>query len=371
MHSTQFWRRSSMEISLNDHLRRAALLRTVLGRDGPIEVDVFEWGHWAELTRRERVVPQLYELASRSLPPDCPEIQRAEQMQLDVAATMVRLETGLVDVADLFESHQLRFAVLKGCATAHLDYVDPAQRQIGDVDLLISPQDLALAVNLLNSAGWHQVYPLPRHHELFTHALTFRGPILAEIDLHQRIAHRALGVLVPPDDLLERGVAFDVAGRELWALSAPDRLIHAALHLVASRGEYRRLSSAADVLLLTNSLANDAGSVLDRADEWRIRTIVEAGIRFAYESAKLEIPGVWVRAMDRTIRRRARLIEYAYLGPRRRPVLEELAHLWYLGSWKDRLLYTYGHFRMDSGPGSASVRSRIRYLWSRLHQRTR
>lgn len=320
----------------------------------------------------ERVVPLLYEVVveSRDRVYD-DEVRLAEEMQLHVAALCVRLEQSLLDVAEMLDRADLTFAVLKGGATAHLDYDDPARRQFGDVDLLVDPRDFGQACQAVEQGGWHPGYALPRHHERFTHAVTFRKTgVITEIDLHQHVAHRALGLMIPTDELLTCRTAFEVAGRRLWALSDLDRLIHACVHMVASRGSYRRLSTVADVLILCSKLEDRAVDVLERAEGWRIRPLVERAIDDAHATALLPAPGTWSAAVARPTRQRDRLVERAYLGEHRRPAVEELAYLRAMSSWRDRFLYVYGHLRMDSGPGSGGLLPRLRYLRSRLRQRS-
>jgi hypothetical protein len=289
-------------------------------------------------------------------------------MQLDVASLCVRLERSLLDVVSLLEFEGIAYAVLKGVATAHLDHVDPVRRQFGDVDLLVAPTDLARTCVLLDEVGWRQAYPLPPHHERFTHAVTLTSGGITELDLHQRIAHRSLGLLVPTNDLLAQRRPAEIAGQRLWALGDFDRLIHAGLHAVASRGSYRRLSSWADVLVLSEKLENHAAEVLERADRWTVRPLVVHAIRTAWSEALLPVPATWNAAAQKSPRKRDRLIEYAYLGEDRRPAAEELAHLWHLSNWGDRFLYLYGHLKMDSGRGS-DLTARLRYLRSRLRDR--
>jgi hypothetical protein len=333
-----------------------------------------DWPSWVDLARTERVLPQLYEIALTA--PDLTDDQRAQatEIQLDVAGTMVRLEHSLLEVTELLESGGIPCAVLKGIATAHLDHPDPSHRQFGDVDLLIAPDDLAPARALLEPAGWRQAYRLPEHHEEFTHSVTFGNGSLAELDLHQRVAHRALGLLVPTDELLAGRVPFEVAGRTVWALSRPDRLIHGAIHAAVSRGTYQRLSSAIDVLRLVPLTADEAGPILDRAERWAVRSIVEHAVRTAHTSAQVAIPPTWEEAMAVPPRTRPRLVDAAYLSARRRPVLEELAYLRLLPGWRARRRYLSGYFLIEAqGAGGGQrdpLRGRVRYLWSRLTQRS-
>lgn len=355
---------------MSDAPRRARLIRASLGLDGPVDPTADDWAQWLDLARTERVLPQLHEIATTTAA-DITDEQRAQatEIQLDVAATSVRLEHSLLEVADVLDGAGIPHAVLKGIATAHLDHPDPSHRQFGDIDLLVSPEDLVRARALLEPAGWRQAYRLPKHHEEFTHAVTFSAGGLAELDLHQHIAHRALGLLVPTDELLADRVSFEIAGRPLWALSRPDRLIHASIHAAVSRGAYQRLSSASDVLVLSASSVLDAAAVLARAEGWCVRSIVERAVRGAHESAGVPMPEGWAAAMERPARRTDRLVDRAYLSSRRRPVVEELAYLRRLPGWRARARYLTGYFVIDedvSGGARVGLGARARYLWSRL-----
>lgn len=348
----------------------ATLLRAAVDVDGPVPEEREQWTAWAAFARQERVTPLFCELVRRAAHVPQQIRDDADRAQVEVAAVSVRLERSLLQVVDQLTRAGVPFAVLKGVATAHLDYPDPGLRQFGDVDVLVAPERMAEARRALESGGWRQAYPLPRHHDAFTHAVTFGGVGIAEIDLHQRIGHRAIGLRVPTVELLEARTPLLLADHQLWALSDIDRLIHACIHAVASRGQYRRLSSVADVLVLSRGAAGrDPRAVLARAEGWRVRPLIQAGVVLAYDEAELEVPGVWVDAAELPVRRRDRLLERAYLGDRRRPVVEEVAHLRAMGRWTDRALYLYGHLRMDTGPGAGGARNRLRYLRSRLQDR--
>ena len=84
---------------------------------------------------------------------------------------------------------------------------------------------------------------------------------------------------------------FEVAGAQLRALDDIDRLIHATIHAVTSRGPTQRLSSLADVLLLADRRPQLAAEAIARAERWRVRSLIELGIRDAYEQAQLAVAG--------------------------------------------------------------------------------
>lgn len=354
---------------MNDADLRAALLRTALGMPPSIAGGIATWDSWLWNARFDRVVPLLHHLiASNQTAVEHDQRRQLRRAQGDAMAAAVRVEHHLLDVTSTFDAAGIESAVLKGVATAHLDYPDPTWRQFGDADVLVDPRVMADARQLLERTGWRQGYALPRHHERFTHAVTFvRAGV--ELDLHQRIGHRAVGLLVRPDDLLEQRVGFEIAGRRLSALGPRDRLIHAAIHAVTSRGTTRRLSSVADVALLSQQQARDASGVLDRSERWRVRGFVDTAIRAAYGAAQLPVPEAWANAMEGPSSQNL-LVDRAYLSGRHRPVLQELAYLRLMRSWKDRMLYLDGHIRVGSAYAAEHDRHGLPgilgHLWSKL-----
>ncbi len=360
--------------SSSEARRRAALLRVVVDRAGPVAPARHDWSQWLWLAQFDRVAPLLYQLVDRT-PTDLDDTDRSEIRQLHgaVMCRCVQLEHHLVEVSGLLAEQGIASAVLKGGVTCHLDYPDPSWREFSDIDLLVDPVDLPRATAVIARAGWVQGYALPGGHDRYTHAITYvRGGM--ELDLHQHIAHRAIGLLVPTAELLRRSVPVDIAGTALRGLDAVDRVIHAALHAVTSRGPTSRLSSLADVLLLTDRRPALATDVIARAERWRVRSLVEHGLGLAYAEAELDMAAEWSEAMRRSSRRRDRLVDLAYLSPIRRPVIEELAYLRRMDRWTDRARYVRGYFRTDHAYVDQHRRSgplaQARYVMAKLRSRS-
>ncbi len=346
------------------------LLRASVDRNRPTEPIDEPWSHWVDVAARERIVPLMYKMVSSGT--STPEQMRlgVEAAQLEIMGSMVRLEHELLEVVDALVGEGYECAVLKGSATAHLDYKRPEFRQSADLDLLVSPVDFMSAVQFLSGQGWKQAYPLPRHHEAFTHAITLRRRRGPEVDLHQRIAHRAVGWQVDTSELLANRCTFEVANTKLRALSDVDRTLHAALHDVMSRPPYHHLSSTADVLVLTTRHADLAEQVLEKAERFGVRRLATSAIERAYTLADLSPPDPWPVAMAGSHGRRQLLLERAYLGRRRRPLLEELAFVRVLGESRSRMRYITGYFTTDPYYAQhrqrSGIRAQSRYLWSRI-----
>lgn len=325
-----------------------------------------DWSGWSFAARTERVVPLLYRMIDHT-PTDLDDGQRAEIRQLmgAVMCRCVQLEHHAVQVTRALLDTEIRTVLLKGLATAHLDYPDPNLREFSDIDILVSPADLDRAMAVVERAGWVQGYELHEGHRPFTHAVTFVRDGM-ELDLHQRVAHRALGRLIPTEQLVSRARAFELAGAEVFALDDVDRLIHSAVHAVASGPAAERLSSLADVLLGAAEQSSLAASILDRADANGVRPLVERGIRRSFQVARLAMPEAWGTAMSQPGRRRVALVDHAYLAGYRRPVLEELAHMQQLPLWRERAAYIIGF--LAGRRAGASLPARLRYVWRKLRR---
>lgn len=68
-------------------------------------------------------------------------------------AALLQLERE--NVLRTLEQHGLDAVVLKGAALATTIYANPVERNFGDIDLLLSPESLPLALDVLQRAGYH------------------------------------------------------------------------------------------------------------------------------------------------------------------------------------------------------------------------
>jgi hypothetical protein len=309
-------------------------------RGGPAAPRAGDLHEWIDLAQRERVLPLLHIVAQEpGVVLDERQHDLVHAMALDAAGVAVRLEHELLNVLPRLHDAGVEPLVTKGLAAAHLDHPDPARRQFGDVDLLVHPAVFEHTMACFRAQGWTEPYRLSPAQRGFAHAVTVIGPGRLEHDVHRRVARKALGVLVPTEAVVEERVALEIAGAACWAPSARDRLILAALHLVRSRGGYRRLSTMTDILVMTDQGRLDPDDVLARAGTWRVAALVAKAIDDTYQTARLDTPRDWRRACTHGSGRRDRLVEVAYLGARRRPVVEELAYLRLLRPRRDRWRY--------------------------------
>lgn len=224
-----------------------------------------------------------------------------------VALLQMRLEAALLDSVCALDRAGIPSRVLKGLASAALDYPYPELRHAGDVDLLVPPDCLRAAGGALRAIGYE---PLPEQMLLsWSRGLTMVAPNGAHVDLHCRLLYRSpRGV----DHFAEEG---DPLGDgTACALTRPWRLAHAAAHAVVTEPRSRRLSGFLDVALL-QSLVDDLAATKEAAASLRAEAMVARGLeavgvrpnewrrpsaleRFAYEDER------WYRLTGRVWRDR-------------------------------------------------------------------
>lgn len=191
-------------------------------------------------------------------------------------ATQLRVEQQSMAVIDALLDASIDFRVLKGFATGYLDYPNPAMRPVGDLDILIRPDDMPAALGIVSSIEGGSLHAPPRNDWRVTHAIPFRvGGV--EIDLHHRLLHQAAGHCAARLDLFAEPDQFTIVGRHVCGLPPWLRLLQAAAQNVL--GGYQQLSSDLDV----SRLAHHVPAALPRANEAGLGWVAAEGIRRSQE----------------------------------------------------------------------------------------
>jgi hypothetical protein len=203
---------------------------------------------------------------------------------------VVLVEAFAVRTATALDEAGVRWRLTKGAALAHLDYRDQlAERTFGDVDLVIHPDDWAMALDALSLAGLRRSAPelRPGYDLRFGKGATMVDEREWEIDLHLRFAIGRFGVRARMEELFERGDEIELAGRMIPVLAGPDRLLHACHHLVL--GGFSSLRVARDVAQLVLVSEVDWEASVATAERWQVDAVVASGIVQAWERLELEI----------------------------------------------------------------------------------
>jgi hypothetical protein len=226
------------------------------------------------------------------------EEQQAElaESNLDAQRAALRLEQRLLAVSEVLERLSIEHRVLKGAATAHLDYPTPELRPFSDIDLLIHSRDFDRAVAALESCGGERRFAEPRagFAALFSKAVCVVSDDGIEIDLHRSLAEGPFGLAMAPEELFESSEAFVLGGRTVQALGADERFIHACCHAILGRPE-PELRPQRDVAQLAQSNAVDLDRVERLAHRWRSRVVVARAILLTWRTLALPVDDPWRR----------------------------------------------------------------------------
>lgn len=244
-----------------------------------------------------------------------PASQRAglRTKQIEIAAVQLRLRSVASDLLELLEHHGIETRVLKGLATADLDYPDRLLRHTGDVDLAIRPSDMERTLHLLRGHGYRDHFtPYSRH---LLYGWTFDGPHQVEVDIHTRLFRRS-----PMSDVLFVDPGEPLRSLPALTLPLPQRLVHAAGHFMISPPGTRRMSGLVDLTRMLQNPELDLGDAQAFAAALGVESLVGAGLRVEAElSGRTEI----IEQLDRW--RRPDWIERATrVTPERRLVLDHL-----------------------------------------------
>lgn len=222
-----------------------------------IQCDVAGWLH-ALLSREgrldlvgERVAERLAEFRSR--------------MQRDNLLLLARAEQAL----DLLLGAGITPLALKGLDALHRLYERFDERGLDDVDLLLRPDELRPALDLLLSAGW-ELPPgdSPTHYIRSSHHLPLRsaGPVHVEFEIHWNLVQE-MRFRVDQDGLFRRAVPLEVSGRRILRLADEDLAAHLLLHHFTHYFD-SRLKWAVDLQALVNRPGFRWAAVVDRVRDW-------------------------------------------------------------------------------------------------------
>jgi hypothetical protein len=234
------------------------------------------------------------------------------------STTRLYLEQELRSVSGLFEDAEIELRVLDGCAVAHLDYRDPEVRGVQRLDLLVHPQTLGQAAELLRRRGWRPPTD-PNGHDVRGVALV--GPSGPRVVLHDDVG--VPGVSVDLCQLWADADPFSVSGRKLKALGSEQRLLHTSM-LALDPDESQSLVAQRDLVEMVLFGEWRRRPLMDLAASWKAEDVLARAVRAAWQRlaiADVTALSVWAEGYRPETRK-----------PRRHPA-GATAHPHGSGSW--------------------------------------
>lgn len=141
-------------------------------------------------------LPMFRAMAYRFSPREYPEFRNDYRM---LAMRELPQRLAMEGLSRLFEREKLRFAPFKGAYLADACYPDPVLRSRCDIDLLVPPEEIDRALEVLRADGWKDPYDYrPRHHCPVMH----KGGTALEVHLglpHLEVSAERLWELLVPE----------------------------------------------------------------------------------------------------------------------------------------------------------------------------
>ena len=228
----------------------------------------------------------------------------AEQLRLDfesVARANLALTAELLRILALFEAHSIIAIPLKGPALAAFLYANVAFRQSVDLDILVAPQHLPAAKQLLLSEGYQMALRLnPAQESVHLQndcnyafvSLDGRCPI----EIHWQIVPRYFSVAFETASFWRRLGSVSLGQKSVPMFSPEDLLLVLSVH--GTKHCWERLSWICDVAALIRRCPElDWDLAARRAQELGAARILRLGLYLAHHLLEVELPPQAVKAI--------------------------------------------------------------------------
>jgi len=301
--------RDTLPFAMEDRLILAAL-RLDTSRDSAMLEALRQPVDWPSLRHRS-IVHGVLPLVFARLAETAPGLVPAEMLDelrsiYDSHSRRVLRQTAdLLKVARLFEDGGIPVISLKGPALAEQAFGDLASRCFADLDLLISPHDIARAQDILLGAGIlfdaREKAPLPAGRLLamkMKRHLAYRlSPQSTHIELHWQLGGYCYPWALPVAAFFARSEVRDIAGHPLRVLSREDLALHLCYH--GAQHYWCKFSHLADFAFIMRQLDPSRwGGVLAAAREQRICRIFLTGLFLARRLLALPLPDEIARLVE-------------------------------------------------------------------------
>ena len=204
-----------------------------------------DWTRFVAMAEAHGVAPLVYRTLSRApfaahVPPQALSMLHARYLANGVANVLWQEELG--QVVRALHAAGVRSVLLKGAALLHTVYRDPALRQLRDLDILVSRDDLSRVERRLVALGYapaDEQWPIgtwPRawYEKGYRRQVTAGCGILVEI--HWGLARKTAPLRFPIEELLRRAEPVLADGVEASVLSPMHQMLHISTHMAYNDG---------------------------------------------------------------------------------------------------------------------------------------
>ncbi|MGC2402747.1 MAG: lasso peptide biosynthesis B2 protein [Acidobacteriaceae bacterium] len=311
------------------------------------------WSYLLQIVNHHKVVPLFFrnlEGFAADYLPDAPAAA-LRTWAGENAGTCLRLTNHFRLLNRRFREQAIDLRIFKGIPLAIAAFQDAALRDAGDIDLLVSEQDIFRAEEILLDLGYSRREPqallTPRrvrsylaHQKDFSYS---HGEEHIDIDLHWRLLRNPF--LPSNAGLGEVGTAWLTLGDDAIAtLPTPRLLLYLCLH--GALDGWLRLKWLADMsALLRTMAAEELADVVQMAKEQQALPAFSAACILGHDLLGNDVPPGCLDRGDRKVAQILRFSRQVIASNHFRPIREEIpSSQWFLNEFR---LYDSLRYRLD------------------------
>jgi hypothetical protein len=192
-----------------------------------------DWSPLLDCALEQDVAPMLYfHLKQNGDEKQIPEriLQRLQQAYHQNAARNLHLYHELHAILERLAGTGLPVIVLKGAFLASSVYTNPALRSMADIDILMHPEDIPMAVDKLKDLGYHPAVP-PWANAMDYHLVLEAPGSFALLEIHWGLVIPNQHYNLPVETIWKNALSTEIAGIQVLALAPEELLLHLCEHV--------------------------------------------------------------------------------------------------------------------------------------------
>lgn len=258
-----------------------------------------DWEHLLNLAEFHSVMPLVaHNLMANGFATQVPEPYSGRLRQINYSALYrnVNLSAELLRIVSVFNKRGIAAIALKGTVLAELLYGNPGLRTVADIDILVKPEQIAMAGSLLEEMGYEQSAQSTWHHPFHRAPYFKRGGFPLFIELHWDLDDPKL-VAVPEGEIWRRALTLPLEGVPIMVLSPEDSLLFLADQFSKELTHLKLLGDIAETLKKYEDVL-DWDYILESAHSWQIEIAMYYSLRRAKDLLGAPVPPSSLRVLQ-------------------------------------------------------------------------
>lgn len=210
--------------------------------------------------------------------------ERAAAELLTARAAIMGKVLAATHLLQIFGDAGITTIVLKGLATGTTAYGDPSLRDFADLDILLRPEEIPAARDLLAGQGFAPHFEEGAERRLLRagHALEFMRPAL-KVELHTELVSRYLRVAFDLSEVWKTSRVVRCAGHDTRVLAAPVEFVFLAAH--GAKHEWNNFRWICDIAQLVTRLSGqDRAAIVDLASRLHCSRLVALAAQLVHDA---------------------------------------------------------------------------------------